>query len=429
MAQTRSQQREVSVDEFMEAMCLEKYAPKIKRQRSSVSDLRNFGKKDLQRLGMTENEANRFSNCYKEWLAIRSKPPDGEWRSLMDPSGNVDGLYQNASALLKVGAVPNRGRLCNPRQQRSQTMNAVSRPPHNNARVGEPNGASNAAAVYSKVLQSVQQYLTPEAENAPWFVQSVEHADATRVLSSEGPGFFVVRLSAKSPGNFVLAYNVERQNKPSNAYIFGSPQGLFVKNIPHQKFRTLMDFVRHFIAAGATDTLPGLSCPLRVIADASSAGAATSVLTLGGSGAADSSTDAAPARSRKLSFEGFGDSGPNTEEFSTDGGLSDAVATTSERARREEVCHCRMRIHTSLREPRRVVHSCCLARLSRRCGCMWVTYSRTAATNTELKPAELGRCATHFAWVVNSPSRNITCHLRNIRARCSRCHAENTGQF
>lgn len=86
--------------------------------------------------------------------------------------------------------------------------------------------------------------MTPAAENAFWYLKSVEHNDALKVLEKMPSGSFLIRLTAKSIGSFVMAYR--HLGRVQNRYAKGSPQGLCFEGYDTQKFATLEALVQHY---------------------------------------------------------------------------------------------------------------------------------------------------------------------------------------
>jgi hypothetical protein len=98
--------------------------------------------------------------------------------------------------------------------------------------------------VLNRCSAAVQKYMTPAAENAFWYLKSVEHNDALKVLEKMPSGSFLIRLTAKSVGSFVMAYR--HLGRVQNRYAKGSPQGLCFEGYDTQKFATLEALVQHY---------------------------------------------------------------------------------------------------------------------------------------------------------------------------------------
>jgi len=135
-------------------------------------------------------------------------------------------------------------------------------------------GGAHKEGLIVMCSKAVQQFMTPTAENAAWYLRSINDADARRMLDSEPPGTFLIRLSARSVGSFVLVYK-DDQHRTLSRYARGSPQGLCLEGYDTDMFATLEELVQHY-ATNQRAALKAFSLVLRRIPAIRPAGRADS---------------------------------------------------------------------------------------------------------------------------------------------------------
>lgn len=233
----------VTLDSFLGELRLEQF--KLQFQRSlgvrSVADLINVTEQHLAKIKLSPADQQAFIQAVHgpggliDRLGLHRPPrPGGAANLSRDPRNNK--VAQN-----RVGGRPN----YNVDRARSNSVHQGINP-----------------SIVVKCAEAVQKYMTPAAENAFWYLKSVDHSDAQKRLDGLPGGSFLIRLTAKSLGSFVMAYR--QLGRVQNRYAKGTPNGLCFEGYDSKCFPTLEALV-HYYSTNREAAIRAFKLELRLV--------------------------------------------------------------------------------------------------------------------------------------------------------------------